>query len=166
MRDFHFKDSLGLWAMEWGAFFLLWLLFAFSLKLSELIAGALAAVAAVIATELVRLQPLVRARFRSRWLTSLWRLPFDALRESLLAYRFLLAQIFRRRSSTMTAFILHAKTDEPRLWGKRALAISVVSATPNSVVLGYDAEQDRLLIHQLYASPPPPILQVMGADKS
>lgn len=166
MRRASFRDSVRFWAIEWAVFFLLWLVFVFSLSPSELIAGAFAAALGVLATEVVRHRNLIRIDFRLSWFYSLWRLPFDALRESLLAYRFLFDYLLRRRRSAMNVVALHARTEDSLMRGKRALAVALVSATPNSIALGYDAGQDRLLIHQLYPAPPSPTLHHLGADQS
>jgi len=166
VRRASFRDSVKFWAIEWVIFFLLWLVFVFSLSLSELVAGAVAAALGVLATEVVRLRNLIRIDFRLSWFYSLWRLPLDAVRESFLAYRFLFDYLLRRERSAMNAVVLHARTEDSLMRGKRALAVALVSATPNTISLGYDPGQDRMLIHQLYPAPLPRILHILGADQS
>jgi hypothetical protein len=120
--------------------------------LPELIVGAGAAVIAATGFELAREQRTVGGlRARLHWLAHAWRplvnVPGDIAAVSALAVR----QLVRPRNvnGVFRAVPFRCGNDAGLETGRRALAESLGSFAPNTIVIGVDAERELLLGHQL-----------------
>jgi hypothetical protein len=143
-------------AGAWAAVFIfagaLYLLLIDITDLPELIVGAGAAAIAATGFELAREQRTVGGlRARLRWFAKAHRLlrtvPSDIAWVSILAVR----QLFRPRdvNGTFRAVPFHCGDEERLETGRRALAESLGSFAPNTIIVGVDAERELLLGHQL-----------------
>ncbi len=53
--------------------------------------------------------------------------------------------------------------EDPRLIGRRVLATAYTSASPNSIVIGIDFTQSRMLVHQVERREISALAQELGA---
>lgn len=153
------RSRLGLFlrrAGAWSAGFVfagaLYLLLIDITDLPELIVGAGAAVIAATGFELAREQRTVGGlRARLHWLAHAWRplinVPSDIAALSVLAVR----QLLRPRdvNGVFRTVPFQCGDDESLETGRRALAESLGSFAPNTIIIGVDPERELLLGHQL-----------------
>jgi hypothetical protein len=130
----------------------LYLLLIDTTSLPELYVLAGAAVLCAVGLLVAREQGFVEARVSPRALVGAWRLawqvPLDIATLCLVA----IAQAAQRRPARgafrTTRFDATAET--PADTGRRALAEWLGSVSPNTIVIGVDADRGRLLVHQLH----------------
>ncbi len=117
----------------------------------EMIAGAVAASVATAAAVVFSAQGHVRFRFRWRDLAQVVYLPWYALDGTWEVLKTLARQLFTRRGapSFMATVQFDTGGDDPISAGRRALAVTYTTATPNSIVLGIVHEQRLMLYHQI-----------------
>jgi hypothetical protein len=120
--------------------------------LPELIVGAGAAVIAATGFELAREQRTVGGlRAHLRWVKRVHRplvnVPSDIAAVSVLAVR----QLFRPRgvNGVFRTVPFRCRDEDGLETGRRALAESLGSFAPNTIIIGVDAERELLLGHQL-----------------
>ncbi len=139
------------WAFGWVSAGALYLLLIDTTSLPELIVGAVAAALAATGFELAREQRILGATLLGRSLTRLHRpllnVPRDIAWVSLVAIR----QLIRRGAvcGEFRSVGFRCGTDRKQDTGRRALAESVGSFAPNTIVIGVDEEREQLLAHQL-----------------
>jgi len=142
-----------------GGFYLL-LIDTTSLPELYLLAGV--ALACALGFELAREQGFVEAQVLPWWLLGSWRLIWRIPLDIIIVCSEALAQAVKPRPERgvfrATAFAATAKTANDA--GRRALAETVGSLAPNTIVVGVDAERGLLLTHQLRGHGPPRDLDV------
>lgn len=119
----------------------------------ELWAGLAVVVIAAAAFEAGREQGFAEASVSLIWFTRSWRavarVPGDLVRLALAAFA-ALPPWRRRPSGGLRAIRFSYGRDEAaRDVGRRSLAEALGSLSPNTIVIGVDAERDALLVHQL-----------------
>ncbi len=146
------SGRLAAWSQAWVFAAALYLLLIDITDLPELIVGAGAAAIAATGFELAREQCTVGGlRARLRWLgrvhRALFSVPSDIATLSLLAVR----QLIRPRAvnGVFRAVPFQCGDHERLETGRRALAESLGSFSPNTIIIGVDAERELLLGHQL-----------------
>jgi hypothetical protein len=143
-------------AAAWGAAWLfagaLYLLLIDTTSLPELIVGAGAAAIAATGFELAREQQTAGGlTMRVSWLRTVHRpllkVPSDIATVSLLALR----QLVRPKpvNGTFRAVPFRCGPEHDIEVGRRALAESLGSFAPNTIIVGVDVEQELILGHQL-----------------
>lgn len=146
-------------AAAWSAGFVfagaLYLLLIDTTSLPELIVAAGAAAIAATGFELAREQQTAGGlTMRLRWLRTLHRpllkVPSDIATVSLLALR----QLVRPKpvNGTFRAVRFHCGPEHDIEVGRRALAESLGSFAPNTIIVGVDIERELILGHQLRES--------------
>lgn len=155
-------DQLGLprsvgrrvtaWWFGWLFAGALYLLLIDITDLPELIVGAGAATIAATGFELAREQRTVGGlRARLQWLAYAWRplvnVPSDIATVSVLAFRQLIHP--RAVNGAFRTVPFRCGGDERLETGRRALAESLGSFAPNTIIVGVDGEREVLLGHQL-----------------
>lgn len=152
LRRLPFSRRLATWSLAWLAAGALYLVLIDITDLPELIVGAGAAAIAATGFELAREQRTVGGlRARLRWLRHIARplrtVPSDIVALSVLAVR----QLIRPRdvNGVFVAVPFRCGDDEGLETGRRALAESLGSFAPNTIVVGVDPERELLLGHQL-----------------
>jgi multisubunit Na+/H+ antiporter MnhE subunit len=117
----------------------------------DLIAGAVAAVIAGATYSAAHLEATGTARLRLSWLpfvlSELAKVPVGVI----VVCREILAQSIHpsARRGTLTAEPLEAADDDAQDRGRRALVEAMRSFAPDTVVIGADADHDRLVLHRL-----------------
>jgi hypothetical protein len=131
-------------------------------SLPELYVLAGVALACGIGFQLAREQGFVEARIVPWWLLRswrlLWRIPSDI---AVLCWE-AVDQLVRprRRRGVFRATRFTATDETPGDVGRRALAETVGSISPNTIIVGVDTERKLLLTHQLRRHGPPEDLDV------
>ncbi|MBV9338899.1 MAG: hypothetical protein JO243_23675 [Solirubrobacterales bacterium] len=144
---------------------LLYLLLIDTTSLPELIVLAAAAVLAATGFELAREQQTAGGvTARLSWLGTVHRpilkAPSDVAVVSMLALR----QLVRPKpvNGTFRAVPFRCGAEEPAETGRRALAESMGSFAPNTIIIGVDVERELILGHQLRPSGGAEAIDVLG----
>ncbi len=160
-----FSRRLGAWSLAWLFAGALYLLLIDITDLPELIVGVGAATIAAAGFELAREQRTAGGlRARLRWLRRAYRpllvVPRDLVTLSVLAVR----QVVRPRevNGEFRAVPFECGDDERLETGRAALAESLGSFAPNTIVIGVDADRELLLGHQLRAGGGDEAIDVLG----
>jgi hypothetical protein len=140
------------WSTGWVFAGALYLLLIDTTSLPELIVGAGAATIAATGFELAREQQTAGGlNMRLRWLRAVHRpllkVPSDVATVSLMALR----QLIRPKpvNGTFRAVQFRSSSEEDVEVGRRALAESLGSFAPNTIIIGVDVEEELILGHQL-----------------
>lgn len=153
------------WTLGWIGAGALYLLLIDITSLPELIVGAGAAVVAASGFELARAREETAQRARARWaLTThraLLQVPSDVFAVSLVAVRQLLAPRASVGAFRATSFEAGGEPESGRR-GRRALAESMGSFAPNTIVIGVDDERQLMLVHQLRQGGGAETIDVLG----
>jgi hypothetical protein len=142
------------WSVAWVFSAALYLLLIDTRQLPELLVGAGAATLAATGAELAREQGIVGEGLRLRWLVRAYRpflrAPADIFTVSLAALRQLLHP--HRTVGAFRAVPFRCIEDEQLESGRHALAESLGSFAPNTIIVGVDREREMILGHQLKPS--------------
>jgi hypothetical protein len=131
-------------------------------SLPELYVLAGVALACAVGFELAREQGFVEARVLPWWLLRSWRLIWRIPSDIAIVCWEALAQLVSPRATrgTFRAISFSATKRTSVDTGRRALAETVGSFAPNTIIVGVDAERGLLLTHQLRRHGPPQDLDV------
>lgn len=146
-----------LWIAWWIGLMAAWLVLTSTTDPLEMAAGALAAAIAATVAELVRLQDLQAIRVRPRWLPRAAVLPRLILVDTWTLFRALWCHLLFRRPVKGAFLALPfdpGDEDDPYAAGRRALITAAITVTPNTYVVGIDADRNLILVHQLVLAPP------------
>jgi multisubunit Na+/H+ antiporter MnhE subunit len=143
--------------LAWAAgSMVLWMLLTSTVKGSELVAGAIAAVVTAVVVEAVRERERFAFRPRLRWLRRAVAIPVRVVVESW-QVTVALTRHATGRTRVRGTFVAipfeHGERDDPEAAARRALVTVGVSMTPNTVVVGIDPDRNELLTHQLVPDP-------------
>jgi hypothetical protein len=131
-------------------------------SLPELYVLAGVALACGVGFELAREQRFIEARIIPWWLLRSWRLIWRIPSDIALVCWEALVQLVRPRPrrGVFRATAFAATKETPADTGRRALAETVGSFAPNTIIVGVDTERGLLLTHQLRRHGPPEDLDV------
>lgn len=131
-----------------------YLLLVDTVKLPELITGAVVATIAAIGSELVRLERRVHTRIPLRGLARAWKPVARAPADLALVLVAIGRQVLERDAARgrIRAMPFRHGGDAPDAAGRRALAESLGSFAPNTIVIGVDDERNLLIVHQLVST--------------
>ena len=120
-------------------------------SLPELYVLAGVALACGLAFQLAREQGFVEARILPWWLLRSWRLLWRIPSDIAMVCAEAVLQLVRPRPvrGVLRATRFSAVEPDPGHTGRRAVAETVGSVAPNTIVIGVDAESGLLLVHQL-----------------
>jgi hypothetical protein len=153
------------WIAAWAFAGALYLLLIDITSLPELIVGAAAATIAATGFELAREQQTAGGlTARTRWLATVYRpllkAPSDIAVVSLVALRQLARP--RRVNGVFRAVPFSCGPEHNIETGRRALAESLGSFAPNTVIVGVDVERELILGHQLRRTGGAEAIDVLG----
>lgn len=152
------------WTAAWVLAGALYLLLIDITDLPELIVGAGAATIAATGFELARERPVGGFAARARWLGRLYRpvlkTPSDVVVVCGAALRQLVAP--KKVNGTFRAVPFRCDEQQRHETGRRALAESMGSFAPNTIVIGVDADREVILAHQLHRTGGAEAIDVMG----
>ena len=159
------RQRAAFWAGWWVVLFGLWTLLVFKTEPAELVAGAVAAAVAATGAELVRSRGSVRFAGDVRWLRVLPSLPGEVLAGTVLLIRVLwrVVRHGEQPASGYRALPFPGANDRgPRAAGRQAVTKWLGAVTPNHIVLGFDDDEDVVLLHELAPTAQPPRLDPDG----
>ena len=139
----------------WVGSMLLWLLLTSTIDKAEAIVGVGASMLAATAAEVVRATRRFDFRPRARWLLGAWKIPPRIAVESAQAWLALGRHLsgHKRVRGSLRAIPFRHGGAGPRDGARRAVATVAVSVSPNTFVVGFDPEEDIVLVHQLQPDP-------------
>jgi len=142
-----------------------WILLVAGVKRDEMIVGALSVVAAALFLQLVYRTEHQKLDIRLRDLASCWRIPGYIIGDTWVVTVVLLKDLLGIRRASSFYRVCGFKTGkyDPLLAARRVLATTFTTLTPNSIVIGIDYEQSRMLFHQLQRSSISKMTQELGA---
>ena len=142
-----------------------YLLFVSTLTKPELIAGIFVTAIATVASGVFGTIGLVRFKPTPGELAQAWRIPLQAITGTWAVMRALARQLFTKAGpqSQMIAVPFEVGDDDAHSAGRRALAVTYTTITPNSVVLGILHKQALLLYHQIAPADVPQLTINLGA---
>ena len=135
---------LGLMAGEW-------ILLVAGVKKNEMIVGLASVLLASTFLCLVLRSQEIEFNFKLQDVCTLWRAPWYILTNTFTLCNVLFKDLFgseRAGSYYRVSGFKTSKTD-PTLVARRVLATAYTTVSPNSIVIGIDYEQSRLLLHQV-----------------
>jgi hypothetical protein len=157
-----------LW-IKWISILLLmaaeWILLVAGTRPQEMLVGAFSLVLSALFLWSVHRSSDLRLRFEPRDVLVCWRLPWYVVSDVWLVTAILSRDLlggkpvhsFYRVSGFVTS------KDDPTLLARRVLATVCTTASPNSIVIGIDYEQSRMLFHQLERSRLSKMARLLGA---
>lgn len=130
---------------------ILWLAYTNNVGYREIIAGSIAAAISTVAGVVFAHQCKVCYRFRLTDLSQAIYLPWHILADTWNVLGAVAKQLFTRAGvcSLTAAVPFEVGGDDPKSAGRRALAVTLTTITPNSIVLGIVRDQRLMLYHQL-----------------
>lgn len=145
---------IGSWLVWWVILMSFWVWLDNSIGLAELVVGAIVAVFGASLAELVQYQANTRIRIRIEWLAHAIRLPYEIGRDTGIVFAALLKKVLRGEepNSGFRLVAVEAGDESPEAVTRRVLLIGGTSIAPNTFVLGLDAEQNVMVVHQLVLS--------------
>jgi multisubunit Na+/H+ antiporter MnhE subunit len=144
------------WLLMWG----LYLLLVFKTEPAEIVAGAVCGAIAATAAIVVREQTATRFVPGRGWWRGMVVLPRELVVDTRLLVTVLWRVIVRRedvRGRFITLPFPGVAGSGEQAVSRRALAKWFGSVAPNSLVVGFDEDAERILLHQLVITDEPPI---------
>lgn len=94
-----------------------------------------------------------------------WSIPWQVFTDVCQIIAVLAANVFRHKRTGSFYRVVKFRTSQSdsRLIGRRVLATFYTTMAPNSIVIGIDPDQNRMLLHQLKRSGIPKMTQALGA---
>jgi hypothetical protein len=148
------------WIVTWVLLWALYLLLVFKTEAAEFVAGAACAAIGATAAGLVRSQASTRFAPGRGWWRGLPRLPRELAVDTWLLMTVLWRVMVRRedvRGRFITLDFPGVQGDSSAAVSRRAVAKWFGSVAPNTLVVGFDEDAERILLHQLVATDDPPI---------
>ena len=152
-------------ALTAAANWILWLVYTNNVGIREILVGAAAAALSTVAAVLFASKGNVRFAFRWRDVFQGVYLIWYALQGTWETMQALGKQLFTKEgAASFTGAVAYAPTsDDPLSAGRRALAVTYTTITPNFVVLGIASDQKLLLYHQIVRGKVLKMTQHLGA---
>ena len=153
-------------AATYAALFGLWLLFTSQVTKPEVCIGLGAAAVGTVGAMLFEAVGLIKFNPRLRdWMQG-WRIPWYMLEGTWELLQALCKQLFTKDGtpSIVYAVPFDVGGDDSVSAGRRALAITYTTLTPNFVVVGIVAEQRLLVYHQVIPGPVLEMTKKLGAE--
>jgi multisubunit Na+/H+ antiporter MnhE subunit len=147
------KVSWLSWLITYVVLYGVYLLFVSTLTKVELIAGIATALIATIASGVFGTVGVVHFKPTLRELLEAWRLPYYAFQGTWELFNAFAKQLFTKQGadSLVRAVPYEVGGDDAQSAGRRALAVTYTTLTPNFVVFGIAHKQQLLIYHQVLA---------------
>jgi multisubunit Na+/H+ antiporter MnhE subunit len=143
-----------------------WCLLVGGFKRDEMIVGAIAVAAAALFLWRAFQIASERLDLRARDVLNVFRLPWMMLSDAWIVTLVLLKDLLHIEPAGSFYRVKGFRTaiHDPLLVARRVLATVYTTCTPNSIVIGIDPTQSRMLIHQLRRSPSSQLERDLGAQ--
>lgn len=142
-----------------------WILLVAGLKRDEMIVGSLCVIASALFLQLVYRSEDQQLDIRLNDLIQCWRLPWYILNEGWVITRILVKDLagIKRAGSFYRVCGFKTSKSNPLLVARRVLTTMYTTMAPNSIIIGIDYEQSRMLFHQLERGSVPKMTEALGA---
>lgn len=143
-----------------------WILLVAGTHLHEMIVGAASVLASGAFLFVVHRSSTLHTDFRLADMARCWRIPWYVVNDIFVITNVLFRDLFGIEKAKSIFRVSGFKTGkkDPVLVARRVLAIAYTSASPNTIVLGIDYTQSRMLLHQLERSRVPRMAKELGAQ--
>ncbi len=160
------RQLASILSLGFVSFYFCWIIFVGTFSLHELLIGVLGALLATTGLSIINRSYPARFQPRLMELLSLWRLPGSLVSDTwkILALRAKDLRSIRTANSLFRVVPFRAgEKDDPRATARRVLAVIYTTITPNTVVLGVNTNDQKLLLHQLVRGPVSRMTEDLGA---
>lgn len=148
------------WASQWA----LWLIFADNAGFRERIAGAFGAALSTFVVVLFLAHTRQRFKLQGQYLAQAMHIPKMLFRDTWVLLRAIAMRLRGRElPGGIVAVPFLLGTGDPRSRGRRAPAITLLTLTPNTLVLGFARDPELLFFHTVIPQPLPEFMTKMGA---
>lgn len=143
----------------------LWMLFVSQLQRAEFVAGVAAALLGAIADGVVKSKRLAKFGPRPAWLWLFSWEPWYVLTGSAAILRALALRLMGKKSESLFRVVpFRAGGEDPESAARRALAITAISISPDTIVVGVDRKRKYMLLHLIAPKPVSRIARQLGAE--
>jgi len=144
----------------------MWLLFVGTFSLHELLIGIVAAVLAAIGMVVVTIHYQTPFSPGPSDLLAVWRVPWYVLSDTWVVLTVAAKDLIgsHRAESLFRVVQFERSGNDARVSARRALATLYSTVAPNSIVLGVNTREQKLLFHQIQRSSVPKVMQELGAE--
>ena len=150
--------------VDFALLFGLWAAFVSNPTLPEMLAGLAGALIGTIGNEVVREKRLVSLFPRPQWLLYFATEPWYVLDGSWQIFLAFLKRLVGKGSGgQFRAVSFDPGGDDDESQARRALAVTYINISPNTVVFGIDRDRRLLLLHQFGSAGPSWLARKMGA---
>ena len=145
----------------------LWVLFVGSFQGQEIALGGVCTVAATAFVSFAWHAGPAHLQLRARDVAQGWRVPGEIAGSAVLVCKVLCRDLFtnNKADSILQVYSFEASETDPVKRAREVLAVTYMTASPNSIVLGVDEESRLLLVHQLAPEPLPELAKALGAGE-
>ena len=158
------NSPLLLIAISWLSQWVLWLAYVNNVGIREIIVGAIVSTAATWATAVFRRRAGDHYRLRATYIWQAVHVPRALLADTWILCRAVFMSMGTKRiPSGIISMPFQVGGNGPSSCGRRALAITYLTFTPNSLVMGFLREEQLLFFHSLIPQAPPSFMRKMGA---
>jgi hypothetical protein len=142
-----------------------WILLVAGTRPHEMIVGAGSILASALFLSGVNKTCTLTLNFKVSDVVQGWRVPWYVLSDSFTITAVLLRDLFtsQRAGSFYRVTGFATSKDDPRLVARRVLATMYTTTSPNSIVIGIDFKQSRMLFHQIERSSTARMVKNLGA---
>ncbi len=142
-----------------------WILFTAGVNAHEMLVGGLAVVLSFVFLLVVYRSETQRVRVRLRDVLEAWRMPWYLLSDAWVITRVLVLDLLGKRAGSFYRVSgFRTAREQPEMVGRRVLATVYTSMSPNSIILGIDWKQSRMLMHQVARSPVSKMTRRLGGQ--
>lgn len=143
----------------------LWMLFVSQLQRAEFVAGVAAALLGAIGDGVVKSKRLAKFGPRPAWLWLLSWEPWYVLAGSMAILRALARRLSGKKTKAeFRAVPFRAGGEDAESAAKRALAITAISISPDTIVVGVDRKREFMLLHLIAPRPITRLARKLGAE--
>ena len=152
------------WFAAWVASAALWTILTDSVRIEEILAGALVAGLAATGFEVARRQQLAPEGIRPSLARRSWRALAQVAPDVWRLTRAAFAQVAQRKARRGEVVAIPFRQDggAADAAARRAVAAAIGSVSPNSIVVGVDPDTGTMLVHQLEPTREPSDLDPLG----
>ncbi|HEV2397578.1 MAG TPA: hypothetical protein VGS27_11595 [Candidatus Sulfotelmatobacter sp.] len=148
-------------------FYGMWLLFTGTFSLHELLIGIIAAVLASAGMVVVTIFYQTPFSPGASDLLALWRLPWYLLSDTWVVFTVAAKDLLGTEPADSLFRVVPfqaGRTKNPGMTARRALATLYSTVAPNSIVLGVNTQDQKLLFHQIKRTSVPKMTEQLGAE--
>lgn len=160
------RPHAALWCVATLAAAALWTLFVWSsINAHEMYLGAGCLVLTLVFVYSVARTVGLKLIFRARDLAQAWHIPWAIVTGALTITWVLIKDLLRVEPAQNLFRVcgFDSSRHDPVRIARTVLAVAYTTATPNSIVIGIDPAQSRLLLHQISRSSIRPMTKKLGA---